>query len=167
MYDNVIRRNVVTRNGLAGEGAGVLFANAWPGTASYNNLVKDNFIAGNDLSGVTMHAHTIGPGQFEDLSGNKIIGNVIGQGQHRRRPARLACLTQGSADDRCPGVLRQHSGPRHDRPQSLPQRRDRHLAQQASHRARPCQQFVPPCDHADIGWPLSRFRRQPNRWLRP
>ena len=26
-----------------------------------------------------MHAHTLGPGQFEDLSGNKIIGNVIGK----------------------------------------------------------------------------------------
>ena len=36
-------------------------------------------IAGNDLSGVTMHAHTVGPGQFEDLNGNKIVDNVIGQ----------------------------------------------------------------------------------------
>ena len=26
-----------------------------------------------------MHAHTVGPGQFEDLNGNKIIGNVIGK----------------------------------------------------------------------------------------
>ena len=26
-----------------------------------------------------MHAHTLGPGQFEDLSGNKIIDNVIGK----------------------------------------------------------------------------------------
>ena len=30
------------------------------------------YIAGNGLSGVTMHAHTLGPGQFEDLSGHKI-----------------------------------------------------------------------------------------------
>jgi hypothetical protein len=79
VYDNVIRGNTVTDNGIAGEGAGVLFANAAAGTASYNNLVEGNYIAGNGLSGVTMHAHTIGPGQFEDLSGNTITGNKIGK----------------------------------------------------------------------------------------
>ena len=78
VYDNAIVHNVITNNGLKGEGAGVLFANAGPGTASYDNLVAGNFIAGNELSGVTMHAHTLAPGQFEDLSGNKIIGNKIG-----------------------------------------------------------------------------------------
>lgn len=78
VYDNVIRGNVVTFNGLKGEGAGVLFANASAGTASYNNLVEDNYIAGNGLSGVTMHAHTLAAGTFEDLSGNRIIHNVIG-----------------------------------------------------------------------------------------
>lgn len=78
VYDNLIRDNVVTRNGLKGEGAGVLFANAQAGTASYDNVVEGNYIAGNGLSGVTMHAHTIGSGQFEDLSGNVIVRNVIG-----------------------------------------------------------------------------------------
>jgi uncharacterized protein DUF1565 len=78
VYDNVIAHNAVTNNGQKGEGAGVLFANAGPGTASYNNLVIGNFIAGNELSGVTMHAHTLKPGQFELLSGNKIVGNRIG-----------------------------------------------------------------------------------------
>lgn len=79
VYDNVIKNNVVTNNGQKGEGAGVLFANAGPGTASYNNLVEGNYIAGNELSGVTMHAHTIGPKQFEDLSGNVVTQNVIGK----------------------------------------------------------------------------------------
>jgi nitrous oxidase accessory protein NosD len=79
VYDNAIVGNVVTRNGLKGEGAGVLFANAGPGTGSYDNLVAGNYIAGNELAGVTLHAHTVGPGQFEDLSGNKIIGNRIGR----------------------------------------------------------------------------------------
>jgi hypothetical protein len=79
VYDNVIKRNVVTGNGVKGEGAGVLFANAGPGTASYDNLVEGNFIAGNGLAGVTMHAHTIGKGMFEDLSGNVIVGNAIGK----------------------------------------------------------------------------------------
>ena len=78
VYDNVIRGNVVTNNGNKGEGAGVLFANAGPGTAVYDNLVQGNFIAGNELAGVTFHAHTIPPGKFEDLSGQRVIGNVIG-----------------------------------------------------------------------------------------
>jgi len=79
VYDNVIRNNVVTGNGTTGDGAGVLFANASAGTASYDNLVEDNYIAGNGLSGVTMHAHTVGPGEFEDLSGNVIVHNVFGK----------------------------------------------------------------------------------------
>jgi parallel beta-helix repeat protein len=79
VYNNVIRGNRITDNGLQGEGAGVLFANAGPGTASYDNLVEDNYIAGNELSGVTMHAHTLPPGLFEDLNGNRIIDNVIGR----------------------------------------------------------------------------------------
>ena len=78
VYDNVIRGNTVTNNGLKGEGAGVLFANAGPGTAVYDNLAQGNFIAGNELAGVTFHAHTIPPGKFEDLSGNQVIGNAIG-----------------------------------------------------------------------------------------
>ena len=79
VYRNVIKDNVVTDNGVEGEGAGALFANAGPGTASYDNLVQGNYISGNGLSGVTMHAHTIGKGQFEDLSGNVIVGNAIGK----------------------------------------------------------------------------------------
>ena len=79
VYRNVIRGNVVTGNGVQGEGAGVLFANAGPGTASYDNLVEGNYIAGNGLSGVTMHAHTLPPGDHEDLNGNVIVGNSIGK----------------------------------------------------------------------------------------
>jgi hypothetical protein len=79
VYKNVIRLNKITNNGLKGEGAGVLFANATAGTASYDNLVEDNYIAGNELSGVTMHAHPVGAGQFEDLSGNRIVHNTIGK----------------------------------------------------------------------------------------
>ena len=78
VYRNAILDNVVTGNGVVGEGgAGVLFANAQPGTASYDNLVQGNYIAGNGLSGVTMHAH--GPASNEYLSGNVIIYNSIGK----------------------------------------------------------------------------------------
>lgn len=79
VYDNVISHNRITGNGTSGEGAGVLFANAGPGTGSYDNLVTHNYIAGNGLSGVTLHAHPVGSGQFEDLSGNQIVHNTIGQ----------------------------------------------------------------------------------------
>ena len=82
VYRNVIRDNVVTGNGVKGEGAGVLFANAGPGTASYDNLVEGNYIAGNGLSGVTMHAHSLAPPPpvlHEDLNGNVIVGNTIGR----------------------------------------------------------------------------------------
>jgi Right handed beta helix region len=77
VYDNDVRNNVTTDNGLKGEGAGVLFANASAGTAVYDNLVQGNYIAGNELSGVTFHAHTLMSG-VEDLSGNRVIGNTIG-----------------------------------------------------------------------------------------
>jgi hypothetical protein len=77
VYRNVIKDNVVTGNGVQGEGAGVLFANAGPGTASYDNLVEGNYIAGNGLAGVTMHAH--GPATNEDLNGNVIVHNSIGK----------------------------------------------------------------------------------------
>lgn len=79
VYRNAILDNVVTGNGVKGEGAGVLFANAGPGTASYDNLVRGNYIAGNGLPGVTMHAHTLPPGLHEDLNGNVIIDNSIGK----------------------------------------------------------------------------------------
>lgn len=77
-YDNVIAGNWITGNGVKGEGAGVLFANAAPGSASYDNLVIHNYIAGNELAGVTLHAHPIPPGTFEDLNGNRIITNTMG-----------------------------------------------------------------------------------------
>ena len=142
VYDNVIRNNKVTDNGLKGEGAGVLFANAGPGTASYNNLVEGNYIAGNELAGVTLHAHTLGPGQFEDLSGNTVVQQRHRHEQHRRRPARLARLAGGSADDWHPRVLRRHARRNHDRSQCHFRQRDRHLAEQAGDCKGPAHQFV-------------------------
>jgi parallel beta-helix repeat protein len=78
VFDNVISHNRITGNGTTGEGSGVLFANALAGTGSYDNLVEFNYIAGNGQSGVTMHAHTVAPGQHEALSGNRIVHNTFG-----------------------------------------------------------------------------------------
>ncbi len=99
VYDNVIRNNRITDNGLQGEGAGVLFANAGPGTASYDNRVEGNFISGNELSGVTMHAHTLAPGQFEDLNGNRIVRNVIGPNNLGSKAAGPGDSLDGSVTD--------------------------------------------------------------------
>jgi len=74
VYGNTVSNNVIFSNGLLGEGAGVLIAAAAPGTASYDNTVVGNVINGNDLAGVTIHAHT--PNQ--DVSGNVIADNTIG-----------------------------------------------------------------------------------------
>jgi parallel beta-helix repeat protein len=78
VYENVIFRNRIVGNGMRDEGAGVLFANAMAGTASYHNLVSHNFIEGNEMAGVTMHAHPIAAGTHENLSGNRVVGNTIG-----------------------------------------------------------------------------------------
>jgi parallel beta-helix repeat protein len=80
IYDNAIVNNFITDNGVLGQGAGVLFASPVPGGlygtggAVYNNLVQGNEIWGNGLGGVTLHSHGTG----QDLNGNSIIGNVIG-----------------------------------------------------------------------------------------
>ena len=75
VHDNLVKGNIIIGNGLRGEGAGVLFAAAMPGAASYDNRVVDNVIRRNELAGVTMHAHA--PNQ--DISGNVIVHNNIGR----------------------------------------------------------------------------------------
>ena len=97
-HHNVIAHNIVTKNlfdcGITVPGhnpnaldakgrqihspAFIKFANATAGTAAYDNLVTHNYIAGNELAGVTLHAHPLDAGQFEDLSGNRIVHNTIG-----------------------------------------------------------------------------------------
>lgn len=74
VYDNTISGNTIVDNGLKGEGAGVLIAAPFPGSASYDNLVTGNLIDGNNLSGVALHSHL--PGGF--IGGNKIVRNIIG-----------------------------------------------------------------------------------------
>jgi hypothetical protein len=105
VYDNVIAHNRITGNGTSGEGAGVLFANAGPGTASYDNLVAHNYIAGNELSGVTLHAHTLGPGQFEDLSGNRIVHNTIGRNNTGGDPLDSTPTSPSTTDPSTTGIL--------------------------------------------------------------
>ncbi len=74
VYDNLIRGNVVRRNGLLGEGAGVLMAAAWEGAAVYDNHVDHNYIMGNNLAGVTIHSH---PASATNPVGGYVGGNMI------------------------------------------------------------------------------------------
>jgi len=74
VHDNTILGNRVTNNGQQGQGGGVLLATGAPGGAVYNNHVEGNYLAGNGLGGVTLHAHAPG----ENLNGNTVTGNKIG-----------------------------------------------------------------------------------------
>jgi len=71
VYGNWIVHNVVNRNGLKGEGAGILFAGAGPGTGSYDNFVGWNTTNGNELAGITVHSHA----PDTDVNGNRFVGN--------------------------------------------------------------------------------------------
>ena len=74
VFNNTIRDNESTNNGVLGQGGGVLLATGVPGAAVYDNLVEGNVISGNGLAGVTVHSHSPG----EDLNGNTIRYNTIG-----------------------------------------------------------------------------------------
>lgn len=74
VFNNVVRGNRSTDNGVIGQGAGILMATAAPGGAVYNNVVEGNYVAGNGLAGVTVHSHSAG----ENLNGNVVRANVIG-----------------------------------------------------------------------------------------
>ena len=84
VFDNVVRDNVVLRNGthiappefggIGGSGGGVGIFGSFPGTAAYDNIVEGNYLQGNGLAGVVMHAHHPGG---EDIDGNEIIGNTF------------------------------------------------------------------------------------------
>ena len=84
VFNNVVTHNVVLDNGTnpappafggGGSGSGIgVFAPA-PGTASYNNLIADNFVSGSGQSGFTIHAHYQG-GEY--VSGNKVVDNTFG-----------------------------------------------------------------------------------------
>ena len=85
VFDNVVRLNVADRNGTApappqfggigGSGAGIGIFASGPGSAAYDNVVKDNEASGNGLAGVTLHAHHPGG---EDMNGNQIVDNALG-----------------------------------------------------------------------------------------
>jgi parallel beta-helix repeat protein len=73
VHDNLIQSNNVVGNGITTPGAGILMAGGDPGTAVYNNTIRNNTITANGHPGVTLHSHA--PGQ--DFNGNKVLNNVV------------------------------------------------------------------------------------------
>jgi len=82
VYGNWIVHNVVNRNGLKGEGAGILFAGAGPGTGSYDNFVGWNTAKGNSMAGITVHSHA----PNTDVNGNRFVGNRLSHNNLRGDP---------------------------------------------------------------------------------
>ena len=71
IYNNIVVHNRADRNGVLGQGAGILLAGGPPGTAVYDNQIFENEASGNGLAGLTLHSHA--PGQ--DMTGNVIVRN--------------------------------------------------------------------------------------------
>jgi Periplasmic copper-binding protein (NosD) len=77
IYGNTIEHNVADRNGVAGQGAGILMAGAGPGTGVHDNTVSYNEASGNGLSGITIHDHF--PGNFDNnvITNNRLSNNNL------------------------------------------------------------------------------------------
>lgn len=71
VYDNLVLRNVSTRNGAAG----LLDATPYPGAGSYDNVFVGNRASGNGNAGFVLHSHA----PLQDVSGIVVAGNQIGQ----------------------------------------------------------------------------------------
>lgn len=74
LYGNRVLDNVVEGNGVKGEDAGILLAATTRGGGVYRNLVRANAASGNGTGGIAL----IGDAPGEDLGGNRIIANRVG-----------------------------------------------------------------------------------------
>jgi hypothetical protein len=77
IYGNVIENDVADRNGVAGQGAGILLGGAAPGTGVHDNIIRNNEASGNGLSGITIHDHF--PGNFTNnvLENNRLSNDNV------------------------------------------------------------------------------------------
>ena len=75
VYNNRVVFNVAIGNGVKGFGAGIGVFAPFPGSASYDNVVSDNFLQGNGLGGISVHSHT----PNADVDGNVFTRNLIGK----------------------------------------------------------------------------------------
>ncbi|HEY5351281.1 MAG TPA: right-handed parallel beta-helix repeat-containing protein [Streptosporangiaceae bacterium] len=103
VWGNYVAHNLLAWNGLNKKepGAGVVIATEVKGERVSDNLVADNNIYGNGLSGVTIHSHV--PGQR--MSGNQIVGNDIGRNNLVGDTIGLAPPVTAHPDKRTTGIL--------------------------------------------------------------
>ena len=73
VFANVVEGNVSDRNGVAGQGGGILMAAAGPVGGAYDNVIRGNEASGNGLAGIVIHDHFAGA----NLNGNVIEGNTL------------------------------------------------------------------------------------------
>ena len=78
VFANVVEGNVSDRNGVAGQGGGILMAAAGPVGGAYDNVIRGNEASGNGLADIVIHDH---------FAGANLNGNVI-EGEHaeQRQP---------------------------------------------------------------------------------
>ncbi len=93
VFDNTVKGNVSQNNGTqGGGGSGILMAAPFPGTASYDNVIQGNTVSGNGQAGITIHSHA--PAQ--DVNGNQILNNVVGQNAVGETSPGSGVFTSGS-----------------------------------------------------------------------
>jgi Right handed beta helix region len=93
VFDNTITGNVSQNNGIqGGGGSGILIATPFPGTAAYDNIIQGNTVSGNGQAGITFHSHA--PAQ--DVNGNQILNNVVGQNAVGEASPGTGVFTSGS-----------------------------------------------------------------------
>jgi nitrous oxidase accessory protein NosD len=73
VHDNVVANNVADRNGVAGQGGGILMAAAGPVGGAYDNVIRNNEASGNGLAGIVIHDHFAGA----NLNGNVLENNSL------------------------------------------------------------------------------------------
>jgi parallel beta-helix repeat protein len=73
IFSNTVSNNVVSGNGVQGEGAGVGLFGFIPGGRVSDNLIIGNILTNNGLPGIAVHAHS--PGL--DFSNNRFIANYL------------------------------------------------------------------------------------------
>ena len=87
VYDNLVVRNVSTRNGAAG----LLDATPYPGAGSYDNSFVGNRASGNGNAGFVLHSHA----PLQDVSGIVVAANRFGQNNRAGDPDTGVTTTTG------------------------------------------------------------------------
>lgn len=73
VFSNLIEGNIADRNGVAGQGGGILMAAAGPVGGAWDNVIRFNEASGNGLAGIVIHDHFAGA----DLNGNVLEYNRL------------------------------------------------------------------------------------------